>query len=113
MTAHTNLLTKVRGLIGLSASSYSEEARTSAYLACKMIREHGLHVVAQLLPARASKAEPRPDREPVNQAAPRRITLKYRARCRGCGGCIDVGARAVWMRGSGVAHDACWARRQS
>jgi hypothetical protein len=33
---------KVRKLVAMSASPHLEEARTSAFLACRLIREHGL-----------------------------------------------------------------------
>lgn len=42
MTSHTD---RVRKLIALSASDNSEEARTAALTACRLIREHGLEVV--------------------------------------------------------------------
>jgi hypothetical protein len=38
-------LKKVKDLVALTSSSNSAEARTSAFLACKLIREHGFEVI--------------------------------------------------------------------
>ncbi len=44
MAADLKLLERVQKLIALSASDREEEARTSAFIACKLIREHKLTV---------------------------------------------------------------------
>jgi len=47
MTDLNKILKKVEGLIARSGSDQEGEARTSAFLACKLIREHGLKVVPE------------------------------------------------------------------
>jgi len=109
----TRVVDKVQRLIALAASSNVEEARNAAYLACQLIREHRLDVVAKRDPevmqiaAAARAAEP---------------TIKFRAsptvglatrvdratKCTRCPHSIEVGAPAVFEPGRGVAHQACW-----
>lgn len=50
-----SIVEKVEALIARAASSELEEARTSAFLACKLIREHNLKIVP---PPTADAAEP-------------------------------------------------------
>lgn len=40
-----NVVERVRALIARTSSPHEEEARTSAMIACRLIREHGLDVV--------------------------------------------------------------------
>ena len=66
--APKNVLKKVEGLIARTNSASVEEARTSAFLACKLIREHGLQVVA---PGRQGT-----DNHPPSQASAKGGTVK-------------------------------------
>ncbi len=50
----TDILEKVRKLIALTASDNLNEAKAAAYQACKLIREHKLHVIPEA-PARPSR----------------------------------------------------------
>jgi hypothetical protein len=54
-------LTKARQLIALAASDSKEEARTAAFQACRLIREHGFEVVEKSAP-RPFRATP-PDQD--------------------------------------------------
>jgi len=56
-----DVLTKVQRLIALTASDSKEEARTAAYQACKLIREHELTVVAN------GSAHPNPSADHVRR----------------------------------------------
>jgi hypothetical protein len=55
----TTVVEKVCKLIALAGSASTEEARTAAATACKLIREHGLLVVEKTAPAPRPSA-PRP-----------------------------------------------------
>jgi len=97
---------KVRKLVAMSASSHLEEARTSAFLACRLIREHGLQVtVHRPSPAKppvGTRVEHGPD--PVGF---RRIRVRHPGRCRCCGSPIAPGEWALWCRGNGLRHLLC------
>lgn len=61
---------RVMQLVRLAGSSFEEEARTSAHLACKLIREHGLTVRGPRdeEPERAREARPDPPPPPPEHA---------------------------------------------
>ena len=97
---------KVRKLVAMSASPHLEEARTSAFLACRLIREHGLQIATH----RPSLAKP-PERAGVEQgqgpAGFRRIRVRHPGHCRCCGNPIAPGEWALWCRGNGLRHPLC------
>jgi hypothetical protein len=97
---------KVRKLVAMSASPHLEEARTSAFLACRLIREHGLQIATH----RPSPAKP-PERAGVEQgqgpAGFRRIRVRHPGHCRCCGSPIAPGEWALWCRGNGLRHPLC------
>jgi len=98
-------------LVALAGSPYEQEARTSAYLACKLIRESGLRIVSGDAPR---AYEPRGDRGDHIQEAPPfvaggacRATARYAVVCLDCGALIAEGAGMWWMRGVGGVHLGC------
>jgi hypothetical protein len=97
---------KVRKLVAMSASPHLEEARTSAFLACRLIREHGLQIATH----RPSPAKP-PAATGVEQgqgpAGFRRIRVRHPGHCRCCGKPIALGEWALWCRGNGLRHPLC------
>jgi hypothetical protein len=97
---------KVRKLVAMTASPHLEEARTSAFLACRLIREHGLQIATH----RPSPAKP-PERAGVEQgqgpAGFRRIRVRHPGRCQCCGNPIAPGEWALWCRGNGLRHPLC------
>jgi len=97
---------KVTRLIALSASDHPEEARTSAYLACKMIREKGLIVVAEL-PLQAAPAPPPSACREERDKQPKIIRAKFDSLCLDCRAQIYVGERCVWIKGRGCWHPEC------
>lgn len=99
-------LEKVRKLIALAGSPYEEEARTAAFLACKMIRELGLSF-AQAQPAPPAPPPPSVDRE-AHHGKPRHMPLKYAGSCRQCGEWIEEGSWAYWTKGEGVVCENCF-----
>ncbi len=110
------LVKKVQGLIALAASDHLEEARTSAYLACRLIRDRGLHVVAELPrvappppppPPPPWQAPRKPDYHCSDAPKPRTITSRYDSVCRDCGAQILIGDSVIWIRGRGVWHPEC------
>ncbi len=112
---------KVTKLIALTASDRMEEARTAAYLACKVIREKGLYVVTELpsevpqtcAPRRGAHPEPPPWRpahyraDTTDAPKPRTIVTKFDCTCLDCGSQIYVGDRCVWLKGKGCWHPEC------
>jgi len=97
---------KVRKLVAMSASPHLEEARTSAFLACRLMREHGLQIATH----RPSPAKP-PERAGVEQgqgpAGFRRIRVRHPGHCQCCGNPITPGEWALWCRGNGLRHPLC------
>lgn len=99
-------IAKVRKLLAMSASPNLEEARTSAFLACRLIREHGLQVTAHhpapVSPRLAAAGPPVPQ-----PAGFRRIRVRHPGRCRTCSDRIGPGEWAYWCRGHGLRHLLC------
>jgi hypothetical protein len=100
---------RIEKLIALSGSTNEHEARSAAYLACKMIREGGFRVIAAApdpwadhLPASAWTAPPRPGHPPPRRPAPdmrpRRSvpceigSAKRSGRCSVCGEAFEEGS---------------------
>lgn len=106
-------LQKVRCLIALAASPYEQEARTSAFLACKLIREHGFRVVEASARDRDEPYSPPPpppsppEEEAKPAPKPRVIQARFGARCRACGQWCDEGSTIWWKRGVGCTHYEC------
>lgn len=97
---------KVRKLVAMSASPHLEEARTSAFLACRLIREHGLQIAAHCL----SSATPVTETDAEHEQSPtgfRCIRVRHPGYCRCCGKPIAVGEQALWSRGNGLRHPQC------
>ena len=109
------VLEKVQRLIALTSSSSEEEARTSAVLACRLIREHGFRVVLATetvadspRPRAQPRAEtPQPDHKSNKYPKPRLIKLTYYGMCLTCGNEVSKGARVWWRPGFGIAHETC------
>ena len=97
---------KVRKLVAMTASPHLEEARTSAFLACRLIREHGLQIATH----RPSPAKPTAAtgvEEGQGPAGFRRIRVRHPGHCRCCGNPIVPGEWALWCRGNGLRHPLC------
>jgi hypothetical protein len=106
----TRVLAKVKKLIALTSSSFSEEARTSAFMACKLIREHNMQVIACSLNIDQDfECRPPPDPKPKAQSPAEFIPIKVKHKgfCRHCGTLIDVGEMAFWCKGKGLLHFDC------
>lgn len=97
------ILDRVSKLIALSSSPEVEEARSSALLACNMIREHNLII--------GYTGDKRIDREGVAYRSkypePVTMAIAHRGKCRTCGKYIQVGDTVWYKKGAGVAHTAC------
>jgi hypothetical protein len=103
-------LAKVEKLVAMSASPHLEEARTSAFLACRLIREHGLQVTAHRPPAQpmpASPYRPASGQTPSETSGFQRIRVRHPGHCRCCGNPIAPGEWALWCRGNGLRHPLC------
>jgi hypothetical protein len=106
----SRVLAKIEKLVAMTSSPHLEEARTSAFMACRLIREHGFQVVAYS--ARASQEaayqpppRPEPEPEPPSEFIP--IRVKHKGYCRHCGKSIHVDKMALWCKGKGLLHFAC------
>lgn len=111
-------LDRIRKLIALSASSHVEEARTSAFMACKLIREHGFTVgptsqsssrTAHTTP-RSEPPPPQPPPKSKYEKHPEwiRMTAKYAGFCKVCRKTVDEGSPIFWKLGEGSQHEACY-----
>jgi hypothetical protein len=123
---------RIEKLIALSGSANEHEARSAAYLACKMIREGGFRVIASTpdpdpwadhFPTAAWTASPRPTREsrahrPAPDMRPRRIvpsqvaTARRSGRCSACGEAFEEGSDVAFPtladdRSLGAVHADC------
>jgi hypothetical protein len=93
----SSVVERVCRLIALADSPYEEEARTAAYQAARLIREHGLHVV-----------DAEPAARPARPVRAVHMRSKYRNRCRECGEMIEEGDLIVWRgRIDGAVHEEC------
>ena len=104
-------LAKALKLVAMSASPHLEEARTSAFLACRLIREHGLQVSAHRPSAASALVVPTPGvphrQPPADPHGFRRIRVRHPGHCRCCGNPIAPGEWALWCRGNGLRHLLC------
>jgi Protein of unknown function (DUF2786) len=99
------VLDRVRKLIALSASPDHHEGRNAAYLACRLMREHGLDVTAtraQAAEGRAWRPAETPRARVTRGPYTRARGLRGEPRCRECSepifeddGCLDADGLAV------------------
>lgn len=97
---------KVRKLVAMSASPHLEEARTSAFLACRLIREHGLQIATHR-PSPATSPAATGVEQGQGTTGFRRIRVRHPGHCRCCGKPIALGEWALWCRGNGLRHPLC------
>jgi hypothetical protein len=100
----SSLLAKIEALIARSASTFPEEARTSAYLACKLIREKGLKVVQSAAGQPATAAAPAAAPPRTDRQGPITCRARYAGRCKTCRKPIQIGALIVWYPDRGAFH---------
>ena len=105
---------RVAQLVALAGSPYEQEARTSAYLACKLIREHGLRIESGQAPTEfiptaggGRDGEHRVEAPPFVAGGACRATARYAVVCLQCGALIREGQTLWWMRGVGGVHEGC------
>jgi len=89
------VLERVRRLVALTSSSFEEEARTSAFMACELIRRHGLRLVA----ADDAKRLPGPERIPIKS--------RFASYCAACGCRYREGEVVWWAKGLRAWCAAC------
>jgi hypothetical protein len=95
---------KVEKLVAMSASPQLEEARTAAYLACRLIREHSLCIGAcePIYESKQTRHEPQ-----NQQKEPRLIRVRHQGYCKLCRDSIFPGEMAYWIAGGGLWHSHC------
>jgi hypothetical protein len=124
---------RIEKLVALAASANEHEARSAAYLACKLIRDGGYRVVAPAadpwadpFTASAWAAPPAharrpPARRPAPDTRPRRHVpceigrAKWSGRCAQCGEAFEEGSDVAFPSlasdaNLGAAHADCRAR---
>jgi len=116
----SKLLDRVGRFIALSASPSEEEARTSAFLACKLIREHKLVVAeapveAEEVPKKKRRRTPSweewaPAHPPTHSPVGHQGTIMrsdHEGVCAECNLSYIRGSRIVSSKGAWV-HLRCW-----
>jgi hypothetical protein len=98
-----DIVSKVEKLVAMSSSPHLEEARTSSYIACKLIRDYGLKIVF------ASKFDEKANSNQNDSSLDsfRPIKVKHKGYCIHCGKDILAGERALWRKGDGLLHFYC------
>jgi hypothetical protein len=128
-----NVVDRVLKLLALASSSNMNEARNAAYLAAKLIREHGLE-----LKEPASKGGPTPRKTPpatgrrtpsgatrrtpgskrgvrAQREAPSTIESPLGGDCVVCSKHYRAGTRILWVDSEGGMHPGCfdvWVRKR-
>ncbi len=95
------IVEKVQKLIALAASPNEEEARTSAGIACHLIRKHGLRVVE------GSDSVSSVSHASREYRAPRPTVAREASRCWECGEPIRVGDAIQDDEGKQPMHVGC------
>jgi len=83
------IVDRVRKLIALAGSPNEHESRSAAAMACRLIREHGLHVDDPSPHARHVEREPEAPRRRTRGPYTRDRSTRGRAHCRECSEPID------------------------
>jgi hypothetical protein len=93
----SDLMQRIQALISRAthAGTGEAEARTSAHIACRLIREHGVAL---------SLGTPKPGAPPPKR---RVIYSKYASHCTGCNKAIAIGESVAWAKGAGVLCTIC------
>ena len=122
---------RIEKLIALTASANEHEARSAAFLACRLIREGGYRVVADVEeswvdpfeawnapPAHARRPPPRrpaPDTRPRREVPSEIGRAKWSGRCAQCGETFEEGSDVAFPSRAGdeklgTVHADCRAR---
>jgi len=131
-----SVLDRVRKLLALAASSNAHEARNAAYLAAKLIREHGLELreppagARRITPTGRKTPSPQTRRSTPSQRrtpgskrgvravpdAPTPIESPIGGDCVVCGKRYRAGTDILWSQADGGMHPTCfdeWLRRHA
>jgi hypothetical protein len=101
---------RARKLIMLAASPYEGEARTAAYLACRLIREHNIQLGRSAAPTPAPsppRPTPPPAKRRVRQVWDRPMVAKYGGSCLHCSRWFRPGDRIHWRKQVGAVCLQC------
>ena len=98
-----------------TGTTFEGEARTAALMACQLIKEAGLRIVAPESRSARTESAPRPNRKTERRpttattASPTwtRIRVRFASVCRSCERDVPIGASAYWSRGFGVKCLSC------
>lgn len=128
----STVVERVEKLIALAASPHLEEARSAAFKAAELIREHKLVVrdahtndayvykttneaarrhaesLAEMM--RRAQAKPRPDAYKTETPIWRAIRSRWVGRCKACSDYYKAGESVYWNASVGTIHAACRAK---
>lgn len=99
MQALAHTLEKITALIARTASPFEEEARTSAVIACRLIRENRLEIVPAGTASKARTTEEAPVSERRAAWAPRQVRIiraRFDGSCLWCGESVEAGTRVAY-----------------
>lgn len=108
----TDVLDRVKKLLALATSPFPEEARTAAFKAAQLIKEHKIEL---RLPGPVAGGVPPwspPPSKPKEQER-RIIVSKYEGWCRVCSSGYAVGEYVAWAKEKGAIHAKCWTEQQA
>lgn len=102
-------LTKVQALLAraLDQGASEEERRTSAVIACRLIRDHGLLGRSSEPVIRYVYVNQQPQPAQPTSVRRRVIVSKYSGRCSECASAYEVGHRIAWAKGQGTVCFDC------
>jgi hypothetical protein len=108
MSDEAKTLDRFAKLLALTSSSHIEEARTAAYMACRLLIKHRLHVSMLPVQPRSEPAQPRQEYQKQQQEEQyREIIVKYSSLCKKCRCKIAVDDDAWWRPKSGMFCVRC------
>lgn len=99
----SSIVQRVRKLVALSGSPNENEARTAAFVACRLIREHGLHIGDSASGTRHVEVAPEPPKRRVTRGPYSRArNMTRQPRCQECSepiasddACVDADGLSV------------------
>ena len=108
----TDVLDRVKKLLALATSPFPEEARTAAFKAAQLIKEHKIELH---LPGTSAGAAAPPWSPPPRSSGDERriITSQFAGWCRVCNCTYAAGEHVAWAKGKGAIHAKCWTEKQA
>lgn len=112
MDSKTKDLRRLHDLVRLALDSgaSTEEARTAAMAAVRIVSQHKLYEPAKPVVKYINISQPQPKYKTEDKSKARFITAKYVAMCPVCSDWISPGVRCVWIPDTKkILHKDCYA----